>query len=64
MDLRRDNAMLRNVNMYLLLCKIILKLYMFRKFITLLPFVENDNAQLSLVSKAALKLHVYRNRAI
>ena len=64
MDLRRDNAMLRNVNMYLLLCKIILKLYMFRKFITLLPFVENDNAQLSLVSTAALKLHVYRNRAI
>lgn len=64
MDLRRDNAMLRNVNMYLLLYKIVLKLYMFRKFITLLPIVQTHNALLSLVSKAALKLHVYRNSAI
>jgi hypothetical protein len=64
MHLIYDNAMLRNANMYLLLYKIILKLYVVRTFITLLPFVETDNALTSLVSKAALKLHVYRNSAI
>jgi len=64
MHLRYDNAMLRNANMYLLLYKIILKLYVVRTFITLLPFVETDNALTSLVSKAALKLHVYHNSAI
>ena len=34
------------------------------RFISLLPFVETDNALMSFGSEAALKLHVYRNSAI
>jgi len=34
------------------------------KFISLFPSVETDNALMSFVSEAALKLHVYRNSAI